>query len=296
MAKRAVRTILTVLGGLVCALVLFVLLVWLVSGGGGIFIGGERIARVDVTGPITNVDLQIKQLKKYAKDQRVKAIVLRLNSPGGEVAPSQELYRQVLKIRQGGKPVVASMGSVAASGAYYIACAAEKIYANPGTITGSIGVVAQFPNIQELGAKIGVKVAVIKSGKHKDLGNPFRELAPEEQELLQKVINDVYQQFLDAVAEGRGMDAKQVKRLADGRIFSGRQAKDLGLVDELGGLEETIAQTAKSVGIEGEPRVVHEETGPFWWVKYLQGLFSARLPVSTSLQPSGLTLQYRWLY
>jgi protease-4 len=295
MAKRAVRTLLTVLGGLTCAFILFAVLVWLFSDG-DTFIGGERIARVDITGPITDADAQIKLLKKYAKDERVKAIVLRLDSPGGQVAPAQELYRQIRKIRQDGKPVVASMGSVAASGAYYIACAADKIYANPGTITGSIGVVAQFPNIQQLGDKVGVKVAVIKSGKHKDLGNPFRELAPEEQELLQKVINDVYQQFLDAVAEGRNMDSKSVRRLADGRIFSGRQAKDLGLVDELGGLEETINDTAKSVGIKGEPKVVHEELGRFWWIKYLQGLFSARLPVSSYLEPSGLSVQYRWLY
>ncbi len=251
---------------------------------------------MDITGPITDADAQIKLLKKYAKDESVKAIVLRLDSPGGQVAPAQELYRQIRDIRKDGKPVVASFGSVAASGAYYIACAADKIFANPGTITGSIGVVAQFPNIQQLGEKVGVKVAVIKSGEHKDMGNPFRELAPEEQELIQKVIDDVYQQFVDAVAEGRGMDATYVRKLADGRIFSGRQAKDLGLVDELGGLEESIKDTAKSVGIEGEPEVVHEELGRFWWVKYLQGIFSGRLPVSTSLQPSGLSIQYRWVY
>jgi protease-4 len=274
---------------------LFALLVWLFSDGGS-FIGGDRIARVDISGPITDADAPIKLLKKYAKDGRIKAIVLRLDSPGGEVAPSQELYNQIRKVRQDGKLVVASMGSVAASGAYYIACASEKIYANPGTITGSIGVVAQFPNIQELGAKVGVKVAVIKSGKHKDLGNPFRELAPDEQELIQKVINDVYQQFLDAVVEGRNMDPKEVRRLADGRIFSGRQAKALGLVDELGGLEETIAETAKVVGIKGEPKVVYEETGRFWWVRYLKGLLSTRLPIGSPLQPPGFSVQYRSFY
>lgn len=295
MAKRPFLTALTVIGGLFCALVLFVVLAWLFSGTSGL-IGGDRIARVDITGPITDSDAPIKLLKKYARDDGIKAIVVRIDSPGGEVAPSQELYRQVLKVREGGKLVVASMGSVAASGAYYIACAAEKIFANPGTITGSIGVIAQFPNIQELGAKVGVKVAVVKSGPHKDMGNPFRDLSAEERELIQKVIDDVYQQFLDAVAEGRGMEANEVRRFADGRIFSGRQAKEAGLVDELGGMEEAIASAAKAVGIEGEPRVVYEEPGRFWWLKYLQGALSSRLPISSPLRPAGFGVQYLWLY
>ena len=219
MAKRMFRTVLTVIGGLVGAFILFALLVWLARGGGPL-LGGERIARVDVIGPIFDADETIKQLKRYAHDDRVKAIVVRIDSPGGEVAPSQELYRQIRTIRREGKPVVASMGSVAASGGYYVALAAEKIYANPGTLTGSIGVIAQFPNVQELVAKIGVKVTVIKSGKHKDLGNPLRELSPEERELIQGVIDDVYQQFLDAVVESRDIDRDAVSGFADGRIFS----------------------------------------------------------------------------
>ena len=295
MAKRPLLTVVTVLGGLFCALLLFGLLVWLASGE-GFLPGGGRIARVDIKGPILDSDHTIELLKAYAKDDRVKAIVVRLDSPGGEVAPSQEIYGQIRTIRKAGKLVVASMGGIAASGAYYIACATEKIYANPGTITGSIGVIAQFPNVQELVAKVGLKVATIKSGEHKDIGSPFRELSPKERKLLQGVIDDVYQQFLDAVIEGRNLDPKEVRRIADGRIFSGRQAKAMGLVDELGTLEEAIAATAKAVGIEGEPTVVREEPGLFWWVKYLQSLVSARLPVAMYWIAPYFSLQYRWLY
>lgn len=295
MAKRPLLTVVTVLGGLFCALLLFGLLVWL-AGGDGFLPGGGRIARVDIKGPILDSDPTIELLKMYAKDDRIKAIIVRLDSPGGEVAPSQEIYGQIRTIRKAGKPVVASMGSIAASGAYYIALAAEKIYANPGTITGSIGVIAQFPNVQELVAKVGLKVYTIKSGEHKDIGSPFRELTPKERKLLQGVIDDVYQQFLDAVVEGRNLDPKEVRRIADGRIFSGRQAKAMGLVDELGTLEEAIAATAKAVGIEGEPTVVREEPGIFWWVKYLQGLVSARFPVAMPWIAPHFSLQYRWLY
>jgi protease-4 len=294
MVKKAFRTILTVLGGLVGAIILFLLLVWLV--GGGPLLGGERIARVDVTGPIFDADETVEQLKRYAEDDRIKAIVVRIDSPGGEVAPSQEIYDQIRTIRREGKPVVASMGSIAASGAYYVALAAEKIYANPGSITGSIGVIAQFPNVQELVAKVGVKVTIVKSGKHKDLGNPLRDLTPEDKELIQGVIDDVYQQFLDAVAESRDIDRTAVGEFADGRIFSGRQAKAMGLVDELGSLEEAILATARSVGIEGPPRVIHEKPGRFGWLKYLGSIVSSRLPLAKPWSPGRFSLQYRWFY
>jgi protease-4 len=279
----------------VCALLLLAFFAWLASGGSP-FLAGDRIARVDITGIVADADEPIKLLKKYARDERVKAIVLRIDSPGGQVAPSQELYRQIRAIRKKGKPVVASLGSVAASGAYYIACAAEKIYANPGTITGSIGVVAQFPNVEELVAKVGVKMVVIKSGRHKDMGNPFRALEPEERALIKGLIDDVYQQFIEAVVEGRGMEPEAVKRLADGRIFSGRQALELGLVDKLGGLQEAIADTARAVGIEGEPVVVYEEPGPWWWLRYLKGMLQARLPASSPWGYRGVSIQYRWVY
>ncbi len=219
------------------------------------FTTGEKVAVLPVTGLIADSESTIEQLKKFAKDDSVKAIVLRINSPGGGVGPSQEIYEEVRKL-SGKKVVVASMGALAASGGYYIACAAQKIYANPGTITGSIGVIMQFVNVKDLIEKIGLKGMVVKSGAFKDIGSPVRDMKPEERELLQGVIDNVHSQFVGAVAESRKMDREAVAKIADGRIFSGEQAKALGLVDVLGNLEDAVAEAGKMAKIEGEPRVV----------------------------------------
>lgn len=216
---------------------------------------GDKVAVLPVTGLIADSEATIEQLKKFAKDDSVKAIVLRINSPGGGVGPSQEIYEEVKKL-QGKKIVVASMGALAASGGYYIACAAQKIYANPGTITGSIGVIMSFISVKDLIGKIGVKGMVVKSGSFKDIGSPVRDMKPEEQKLLKEVVDNVHLQFVDAVAEGRKMDKKKVMKIADGRIFSGEQARELGLVDALGNLEDAVAEAGKMAKIEGEPRVV----------------------------------------
>lgn len=219
------------------------------------FVRGERVAVLPISGLITESEQTIEQLKKFAKDDSVKAIVLRINTPGGGVGPSQEIHEEVRKVREK-KIIVASMGSLAASGGYYIACAAEKIYANPGTITGSIGVIMQFVNVKDLIEKIGVKGLVVKSGDFKDIGSPVREMSPEERKLLQAVIDNVHSQFVNAVAEGRGMDRKDVLSIADGRIFSGEQAKTLGLIDMLGNQEDAVAEAGRMAKIVGEPRVV----------------------------------------
>ena len=216
---------------------------------------GEKVAVLPVTGLITDSDATIEQLKKFARDDSIKAIILRINSPGGGVGPSQEIYEEVRKLK-GKKIVVTSMGALAASGGYYIACGSQKIFANPGTITGSIGVIMQFMNARELIEKIGLKGMVVKSGAFKDIGSPVREMKPEERELLQGVIDNVHYQFIAAVAEGRKMDRGKVAVIADGRIFSGEQAKALGLVDALGNLEDAVAEAGKMAGIKGEPRVV----------------------------------------
>jgi protease-4 len=216
---------------------------------------GNKVAVLPVTGLIADSESTIEQLRKFSKDDSVKAIVLRINSPGGGVGPSQEIYEEVRKLK-GKKVVVASMGALAASGGYYIACAAQKIYANPGTITGSIGVIMQFVNVKDLIEKIGLKGMVVKSGVFKDIGSPVRDMKPEERELLQGVIDNVHSQFIGAVAEGRKMDREKVAKIADGRIFSGEQAKALGLVDALGNLEDAVAEAGKLAKIEGEPRVV----------------------------------------
>ncbi len=216
---------------------------------------GDKVAVLPVTGLIADSESTIDQLKKFAKDDSVKAIVLRINSPGGGVGPSQEIYEEVKKLK-GKKVVVASMGALAASGGYYIACAAQKIYANPGTITGSIGVIMQFVNVRDLIEKIGLKGMVVKSGAFKDIGSPLREMKAEERELLQGVIDNVHSQFISAVAEGRKMERGSVAKIADGRIFSGEQAKSLGLVDALGNLEDAVTEAGKLAKIEGEPRVI----------------------------------------
>jgi protease-4 len=216
---------------------------------------GDKVAVLPITGLIADSESTIDQLKKFAKDDSVKAIVLRINSPGGGVGPSQEIHEEVKKLN-GKKVVVASMGALAASGGYYIACAAQKIYANPGTITGSIGVIMQFVTVKDLIEKIGLKGMVVKSGAFKDIGSPLREMKAEERDLLQGVIDNVHSQFIVAVAEGRKMERESVAKLADGRIFSGEQAKSLGLVDALGNLEDAVTEAGKLAKIEGEPRVV----------------------------------------
>ena len=197
-------------------------------------------------------------MKDYVKDSSIKAIVLRIDSPGGAVAPSQEIYEEVRKAIAK-KKIVVSMGSVAASGGYYIASPATKIIANPGTLTGSIGVIMEIPNVEGLMNKIGVKTEVIKSGRHKDIASVFRGIKKEEREILQNVLDNVHEQFIVAVAEGRKMLRDDVKRIADGRIFTGEQALKIGLIDELGNLEDAVKIAAKLSGIKGEPVVVSKK-------------------------------------
>lgn len=219
---------------------------------------GEKVALIRVTGVIIDSTEVIEELKEYARDSSVKAIIIRVDSPGGAVAPSQEIYEEILKIK-GNKKVVVSMGSVAASGGYYISAPADKIVANAGTLTGSIGVIMEIPNVSGLMEKIGVETQIIKSGKHKDIASVFRSMTPEEKQIMQDVLDDVHNQFIMAVSEGRGIDFEVISKLADGRIFTGRMAKDLGLVDELGNLQDAIMLAGKLTGIEGEPKVVSKK-------------------------------------
>lgn len=217
---------------------------------------GDRIGIVEIKGLIVSSEKVINQLTAYREDGGVKAVVLRIDSPGGGVGPSQEIYQEVMKMRKR-KTVVASLGGVAASGGYYIASGADAIVANPGTITGSIGVIMEFSNVEGLMRWIGLKTYTFKSGKYKDLGSPFREPTPADQEIVMGVIESVYNQFVEAVAEGRNMDVDAVRKLADGRIFSGHQAMELGLVDHMGNLQDAIAIAAKMGGIRGKPNVIY---------------------------------------
>jgi len=248
---------------------------------------GEKVALVNVSGVIMDSSGVVEELKKHAKDSSIKAIVLRVDSPGGAVAPSQEIYQEILKVKEK-KKVIVSMGSVAASGGYYIAAPADKIVANAGTLTGSIGVIMEIPNFQGLMEKIGIEAQVIKSGKHKDIASVFKSLKPEEKEILQSVLDDVHDQFIRAVSDGRGMDFEEARKISDGRIFTGRMAKEAGLVDELGSLEDAIALAGQLSGIKGEPEVVRKEE-KFSLVEMLKSQIPNRLMGEAF---SGISIKY----
>ena len=249
------KKVLLLLLGLLTVLALLSLMIALLFRGSPM---GDKVALVRIEGPIIDSKNPIDEIKEYVKDPSVKAIVLRVDSPGGGVAPSQEIYEEVKKA-VAKKKIVVSMGSLAASGGYYISAPASRIVANPGTLTGSIGVIMEIPNVEGLMNKVGVKTEVIKSGRHKDIASVFRGIGREEREILQGVLDDVHDQFIKAVAEGRKMLPDQVKKLADGRIFTGKQAVGMGLVDELGNLEDAIKVAAKLSGIKGEPSVVSKK-------------------------------------
>lgn len=217
---------------------------------------GPRVAVVELEGMIVDVEDLLRELKTHRENSQVKAVVIRINSPGGVVGPSQELHDALLRLRKAGKPVVASLGAVAASGGYYVAVGADQIYANPGTLTGSIGVIMQMANVESLMKKVGVDYVVVKAGRYKDLGNFSRPMSVEERRVLQALLDDVHAQFIGAVAAGRRIEESQVRQFADGRVFSGVQAISLKMVDELGGLEDAIDRAARLAGLEGPPRVV----------------------------------------
>jgi len=230
---------------------------------------GDRVAIVDVHGVIENSSDVVRQLRKYGKDSSIPAVVLHINSPGGGAASSQEIYEEVNKLREEGKKIVASMGSVAASGGYYVACAADTVVANPATLTGSIGVIFQFPVAEELFKKIGLKFEVVKRGDIKDIGSMNRSMTERERESLQSVVDDTYEQFVEVVSESREMDRDQVVRIADGSIYTGRQAKALGLVDELGDLHDAIKIAGEMVGMEEYPKTVKERKRKISWYDFL---------------------------
>ncbi len=256
--------------------------------------GTEGVAIVRIEGPIMDSSQAVEELQAFGDNPMVKAIVVRIDSPGGGVAPSQEIYNAVKRVRkEQNKTVVASMGTVAASGGYYIAVGTDRILANPGTLTGSIGVIMQMANFQELLEKIGVKSVVIKTGKFKDLGSPFRPMKEEDRQLLESVMHDTLTQFIEAVADGRSMDTSEVEQLADGRVFTGRQAKSVLLIDEIGDLHDAIKLAGELGGIEGTPRVL-ETTKPFSFQEFLESTFLGSM---RSLAPSRFSapLLYLWV-
>jgi protease-4 len=232
--------------------------------------GDNLVGIVEVTGIIYDSDTVIRQIKEFREDDTIKAILLRINSPGGTVGPAQEIYREIEKTVPV-KKVVASMGTVAASGGYYIAAATDGIMANPGTITGSIGVIMSYTNYKELFEKIGLSSVVIKSGEYKDIGSPIREMTEVEQGILQNFVDGTKKQFVEAVAAGRDMPLDRATTLADGRIYTGEEARDNGLVDRLGNLEDAIAWTGELAGIEGEISTVYAREAEYSLLDILLG-------------------------
>lgn len=227
-----------------------------------------NVGVVEINGVISSSMATIETIKRFREDDNIKALVIRVNSPGGGVGPSQEIYREITKTRQE-KIVIASLGSVAASGGYYIASAADQIVANPGTITGSIGVIMEYANIRKIVEKIGLIPVVIKSGEFKDIGSPVRKITEKERGILQNVVDELHRQFIHDAAEGRGMEPEKVAELADGRIYTGKNAADLNLVDKLGNFEDSVALAGSLAGIKGEIEPVYPKKDKITFIKRL---------------------------
>lgn len=252
---------------------------------------GVGVGVVEIEGTITDARTVLENIRRFREDEDIKAIVIRIDSPGGAVGPSQEIYREIRKTI-GSKKVVASMGAVAASGGYYIACAADGIVANPGTITGSIGVIMGYTNFRKLLDKIGLVPVVIKSGPYKDTGSPMREMRDDEREILQAVIGSIREQFVSAIAEGRNMDRDKVAGLADGRIFTGEEAQAKGLVDRLGNFEDALAWAGELGGIKGDAVPIYVRDEKLSILRYL--LSSSLSDLVTRVLQSDLTPQFRY--
>lgn len=230
----------------------------------------DRVGVVTIEGFIGDSADIVDQFHQFSKDESIKAVIVRINSPGGGVAPSQEIYESIIQLKKN-KKVVASMGSIAASGGYMIACGADKIVANPGTITGSISALMHFANAEELMKKIGLKSSVVKSGKYKDIGSPMRRMTEEEKALIQELVDDIYDQFLEMVARDRKISKEKLKTIADGRVFTGRQAKNYGLVDELGDMGYAVELAGKMAGITGKPELVYPKKKSLKFWEYVLG-------------------------
>jgi protease-4 len=246
----------------ICLLTLIGMVFFAAIYGLGLFRGenplnlGEKVGVIPIEGIIGDAGEIIDQINEFADSNGIRAVVLRIDTPGGSVAQSQEIYQAVRELRKK-KKVVVSMGSVAASGGYLIAVAADRIVANPGTITGSISAVMHYANVEELLKKVGVRSSVIKSGKFKDIGSPVREMTAEERSLIQGIVDDIYDQFVRTVSENRKIPLSKIVQLADGRVFTGRQAKELGLIDDLGGLQDAVLLAGRLSGMKEKPKIVH---------------------------------------
>lgn len=254
--RRGILTLVIVFGGMFLMFFIFAGLILAALSDEGFGIGGERIAVVEVVGPIMESKETVRQLRKHTRDESIKGIVVRIDSPGGAVAPSQEIFQAVRKAREA-KPLAVSMGNVAASGGYYIAIGSEQIFANGGTLTGSIGVITQLFDVHKLLEHIDVDVNTIKTGPYKDSGSPFRSLDLRDEVYFRELIDDVHEQFIQDVAEARGLEIGAVRKVADGRVFTGRQALGLKLVDTIGTFQDAVDHVAEAAKLEDEPKLVY---------------------------------------
>jgi protease-4 len=262
--------------------------------------GSEKVAVVDLNFTIISSEPIVKQFKDFGEDESIKAIILRVNTPGGGVAASQEMYEAIRKVRDAGKPVVVSISSLGASGGYYAACGGSIIAADPGSLVGSIGVIISLTNFKDLAEKLGVSETVIKSGELKDAGNPLRELNEKDREYFQSIVDDSYDQFLDVVSRERKMDKEKLKEYANGRVFTGRQAKEIGLIDSLGTFDDAIMMAARMAGIEGEPAIVRKKERITFFEMLIESISKNELKeVKDELKGEFLdqpVLQYKFIY
>ena len=263
--------------------------------GGGEFAFGDRIQVVDIEGELVDSRSIIEQLKRYEDNKAVRAILLNVDSPGGGVAVSQELYREIKRLREEkGKIIVAYMSSVGASGAYYLSCSANKIIANPGTVIGSIGVIAEWVNYGDLLQWAKLKDVIFKSGEFKDTGTPTRALTDREKVYFQGLIDDMYVQFVEAVADGRKMDVEHVRGFADGRVYTGRDAREKKLIDEIGNFQDAVNLTASLAGITGKPNLLRAVRQRLTLLDVLTGDVSRLNPFGTQTMKSQIRFQYLW--
>ncbi len=289
--KHSILTVLVILGvtALLLGTVMFIFLKLFEPSPKLSF--NEKIGVIPINGTISDSQVITSQLVNFKNNKKIKAIILRINSPGGSVGATQDIYREVQKTIQT-KKVIASMGSVAASGGYYVAAAANKIVATPGTITGSIGVIMELVRFKDLLNKIGINFEVIKSGEFKDIGSPLREPTERDRKLLNSLIADIQKQFVEEVAAGRNLTVEEVQKIADGRIFSGAHAKELGLVDMLGNFQDAVDLAKNMVGIKGEVTLVYPKKTKLGLWKLL--IKTAASSITQSLQNTTTQIEYRW--
>jgi protease-4 len=256
---------------------------------------GDKIGVVDLDGVIMDPTVVVGQLKKFADDDSIKAIILHVNSPGGGVAASEEIYREVKRIRdEKKKRITASIQTVGASGAYYVSAATDKIYADKGSIVGSIGVIAQWTNYGELLRWAKLKDITMKAGEFKDTGSPTRDMTPAEQQYMQSLIDNMHTQFIQAVADGRKTKAENIRAIANGKVWTGEQALDMKLIDQLGDFQTAVQDTAKSVGISGEPTLVRPDRDRKTVLDLLFGDVSEWLPTKEKLLEHHVGFYYLW--